>query len=104
MATGILTVSPEEMQAAATELNGYVVQMQSSFNTMKKLMENSAQYWVGDAGNAHRSMYQEQVEQTEQIVARYTEHVRDLNAMAGVYSQAEQTATRQAEELPAITF
>ena len=104
MAIGVLKVSPEEMQAAASALSGYIRTMDSCFQTMKRTMSTSSVYWVGEAGEAHRAMYEEQVEETEEIIARYTEHVRDLNTMAGVYSEAEQTAQSAAEELPNISF
>lgn len=99
---GTLKVSPEEMQSAASELSGYVNTMNECFQQMKNTMQQSAAYWVGEAGNAHRQLYQDQVAKTEEIIARYTEHVRDLNTMAGVYSQAEAQAEAKADELPMI--
>lgn len=99
---GTLKVSPEEMQAAASELSGYVSTMNECFQQMKNTMNQSASYWVGEAGNAHRKLYQDQVQKTEEIIARYTEHVRDLNTMAGVYSEAEAQAEAKADELPMI--
>lgn len=99
---GTLKVSPEEMQAAASELSGYVSAMNAYFTQMKNTMAQSQSYWVGEAGDAHRQLYQEQVAQTEEIISRYTEHVRDLNAMAGVYIEAEHSAQAAADELPAI--
>lgn len=99
---GTLKVSPEEMQAAASELSGYVSTMNECFQQMKNTMSQTASYWVGEAGNAHRALYQEQVQKTEEIIARYTEHVRDLNTMAGVYSEAESQAEAKADELPMI--
>ncbi|MBQ6839677.1 MAG: WXG100 family type VII secretion target [Oscillospiraceae bacterium] len=99
---GTLKVSPEEMIAAASELSGYVSNMNECFNQMKNTMSQTESYWVGEAGEAHRQLYLEQVEKTEEIIARYTEHVRDLNAMAGVYAEAESTAQAKAEELPMI--
>lgn len=99
---GTLKVAPEEMIAAASELSGYVSAMNDCFTNMKNTMAQSSSYWVGEAGDAHRKLYQEQVAKTEEIISRYTEHVRDLNAMAGVYIEAEQTAQAKAEELPMI--
>ena len=104
MATGVLKVTPEEMQSAAAELTGYVNTMEQSFRDMKQTMTASAHYWVGQAGDAHRELYNEQVADAEEFLARCREHIRDLNTMAGVYIQAEQTATAKAEELPAMTF
>jgi len=99
---GVIKVTPEEMISAASELSGYVNTMNECFQQMKNTMAQSESYWVGEAGEAHRRLYQEQVAKTEEIIARYTEHVRDLNTMAGVYSQAESEAEAKADELPMI--
>lgn len=101
-AIGVIKVTPEEMAAAASELSGYVSTMNECFQQMKITMQQSESYWVGEAGEAHRKLYQEQVASTEEIIARYNEHVRDLNTMAGVYSEAEAQATAKADELPMI--
>lgn len=99
---GVIKVTPEEMISAASELSGYVSTMNECFQQMKNTMQQSESYWVGEAGEAHRKLYQDQVAKTEEIIARYTEHVRDLNTMAGVYTEAEQQAAAVADELPMI--
>ena len=104
MARGVLKVTPEQMQSAAAELRGYVNTMEQSFRDMKQTMAASTHYWVGKSGDAHRALYNEQVADAEEFIARCREHIRDLYAMAGVYIEAEQTATAKAEELPTITF
>ena len=101
---GTLQVTPEEMQSAASQLSGYLSNMQSCFDAMKNTMTGTIGYWVGEAGDAHRRLYQSQVTKTEEILRRYQEHVRDLNAMAGVYAEAEQAAANEADQLPAINF
>ena len=101
MSIGTLKVTPEEMVAAASELSGCVNRMNECFNQMKNLMAASNSYWVGEAGDAHRRLYEQQIPKTEEIISRYNEHVRDLNEMAGVYSEAESAADSIADELPA---
>lgn len=86
---GTLIVSKEEMLAAAAELSGYVSHMENCFMQMKQTMERTNGYWTGDAGDAHRQLYLEQIETTEEMIARYQEHVADLNEMAGRYKNAE---------------
>lgn len=99
---GELTISttPEQMQAAASELSGYISEMSECFQQMRNTMTQTGSYWIGEAGEAHRKLYQDQVQKIEEIIARYNEHVRDLNEMAGVYTEAEQQATALVEELP----
>lgn len=99
---GTLIVSKEEMQAAASELSGYVSQMESSFELMQRTMERTSGYWTGDAGDAHRQLYLDQIENTRQIIARYQEHVQDLNAMAGVYETHVRTVASMIDEIPVL--
>lgn len=98
----VLSVSPEELLSASGQLSGYIQTLQESFNDMKQTMSSTVGYWVGEAGDAHRQLYEEQVANTAEIIDRYREHVVDLNSMAGVYSDAEQSASNVAEQLPAI--
>lgn len=101
---GTLLVTPEEMEKAASELSTQVGNMNEHFQQMKATMQQTISYWVGEAGEAHRKLYEQQVAKTEEIIARYTEHINDLNAMAGVYSEAEMRAASLAEELPTSTL
>lgn len=101
---GELRVTPEEMHSAANRLSGYLSTMQDCFDRMKNTMTYTSGYWVGEAGDAHRQLYQDQVESTQEIIRRYQEHVGDLNQMAGVYTDAEQTAANTAQELPDMNF
>lgn len=100
MAIGTLKVTPEEMVSASSTLSGYVSQMQSCFDAVKRTMDATQSYWVGLAGDAHRNLYNQKIEKTQEFIARCNEHVRELNEMAGVYSEAETAATNTIEELP----
>ena len=97
---GILKVTPEELISAAGELAGHIGRMTNCFDTLKRTMQNTGSYWTGEAATAHRELYTQQIPQTEEFIRRLNEHVKDLNTMAGVYQEAEQTATNKAEELP----
>ena len=99
---GVLKVSAPEMITAANELSAYIAQMSASFESMRAIMQQSENYWVGEAGNAHRALYEEKVDKIQEILSRYREHVTDLNAMAGVYEEAETQAQAAADELPTI--
>ena len=101
---GTLLVSPEEMTKAASALSTQISNMDECFRQMKTTMQQTVSYWVGEAGEAHRKLYEKQIEKTQEIIARYNEHVKDLNAMAGVYSEAEMKATSLADELPTSTL
>lgn len=97
---GTLKVTPEEMREAASTLHRHVITMNDCFGQLKNIMTGMDAYWVGEAADAHKALYVEQVPKTEEFIARCNEHVADLNAMAGVYAEAEQSAMQAAEELP----
>lgn len=95
-----MIVSKEEMRAAAAELSGYVANMDDCFQRIMQTMERTNSYWTGDAGDAHRQLYHEQIETTQEIIVRYQEHVADLNQMAGVYHETVVSIGALIDELP----
>ena len=102
--SGQLTVTPEQLQAQAGQVRTAAKNLQEKFDNMKKLVADTGNYWKGEAADAHRENYNKNQTQIEEIIARYNEHVRDLETMAGVYREAEITAKNMADELPAITI
>ena len=102
--TGQLTVTPEELANQAGQVSGAAKDLQQSFSRIKTLVNETDNYWRGDAADAHREGYNKNQSKIDEIIARYNEHVRDLEAMAGVYREAEATAASMADELPASTL
>lgn len=102
--SGQLTVTPEELAVQAAQVRSAAKDLQDSFNRMKNLVAETGNYWKGKAANAHRDGYAKNQTTIDEIIARYQEHVRDLEEMAGVYREAETAATNLADELPAITI
>ena len=72
------------------------------FEALENQVLNSANYWTGQAGDAHRQLYTAHKSEVEEIIARYQEHVNELLTMAGVYEEAENTAVSIADELGII--
>lgn len=102
--TGQLTVTPEQLQTQAGQVRTAAKNLQDKFSRMKTLIADSGNYWKGEAADAHRNNYNKNQSQIEEIIARYNEHVRDLETMAGVYSQTEIEIKSMAEELPMSTL
>ncbi len=101
---GQLTVTPEQLVAQSNEVRSAAGDLQDSFERMKKLVEDTRNYWKGEAADAHREGYTKNQTSIEEILDRYREHVRDLEQMAGVYREAETAAANMADELPAINL
>lgn len=101
---GTLTVTPEALKSQAGAVENERRKMQECFNDLRSLIEGSAAYWVGEAGEAHRKLYLNRIGRIDEMLERYREHVIDLQTMAGVYTEAEAQAASRAEALPMSTL
>ena len=101
---GQLTVTPEELEAQADQVRNHAKDLQDCFDNLKNLVKETSHYWKGDAAEAHREGYTKNQASIDEIIARYKEHVTDLEAMAGIYREAEASAANLANELPASTL
>lgn len=105
MATiGIITVTPEQLSSQSGIVRSKLGDMRSRFDELKSLISGTSEYWIGEAGDAHRQKYTARLEKIEEMFSRYTEQVTDLETMAGVYREAEQSAKNLADTLPASTL
>lgn len=96
------TVTPEALYTKSEQVLTAINSMKSEFDGIKSIMNKTASYWIGDAGDAYRKSYKEQEPEIDTIFKRLMEHVTDLNQIAGQYVQAEQKAQALAQEsLPA---
>lgn len=95
-----LTVDPEVMRQKAVTVEGKIREMRSAFDALELTVNKTKGYWIGEAGDAHRAYFTDRKPQIEEIFQRLTEHVRDLNQMASVYSNTEQEVKELSEDLP----
>lgn len=98
---GQIIVSTNELKAQANTVRTRLSKMRQSFEDLKSLMSRTQAYWIGEAGDVHRRMYTDKLDKIEEVLNRYTEQVRDLEVMAGVYEEAEAQALSEADALPA---
>ena len=102
--TGIITVTPEQLSAQSGTVRTKLGEMQNRFDELKTLLSGTSEYWVGEAGDAHRQSYMARIGKIEEMFRRYQEQVTDLETMAGVYRGAEESAKSIADSLPASTL
>lgn len=84
-----LLVTPEVLNQQAVEVEKRVANMKTHFENMKRLVEKSKGYWVGEAGDMHRQNYTEQETNIDQVLRRLNEHPSDLRAIAQMYTTTE---------------
>lgn len=93
-------VTPEVLTAKSTEVANKVNSMRLHFEELKSLVDKTSGYWIGEAGDKHRSMYQDLEDDVEQILKRLGEHPVDLVAIAQQYSDVELKIQQEIQSLP----
>lgn len=95
-----LTVTPDVLIAKADLVAEGLKKMQENLDTIDQIVSRTSGYWIGEAGNLHRQMYQDEKEDIATIMKRLNEHPVDLRAIAQNYLDAEQTVEEIANSLP----
>lgn len=91
--TGILKSKAADAQSKTGEL-------ESCIDRISELIAHTSGYWIGDAGDLYRRIYQNELPQMEEALRRLQEHPKDLLVMAGVYEEAEKAAQEMVNPLP----
>lgn len=93
-------VTPEELRRQSTAVSSTVTNVRNKFSNLERTIRNTTSFWKGDASDAFRSVYGDFKDEIEEIINRLSEHITDLERMAGVYDQAEVKANELLESLP----
>lgn len=93
-------VTPEVLTAKSAEAAKSVSAMREHFEELRRLVDKTKSYWVGEAGDKHREMYYALEEDTEEILKRLGEHPVDLVAIAQKYTDTELKIQQEIQELP----
>ena len=96
-----LLVEPDALRQKASMAEKKIQAMQTVFEEMETTVNRTNNYWIGEAGDAHREYFTSKKPDIEEMFKRLTEHVRELNQMASVYSNVEKEVTQLAQDLPA---
>ena len=96
-----LLVDPDALRKKASVAEKKIQAMQIVFEEMETTINRTNNYWIGEAGDAHREYFSSKKPDIEEMFKRLTEHVRELNQMASVYSNVEKEVTQLAQDLPA---
>lgn len=100
MSKAQIKVTTEELVAKAEIVRNKVSAMKTQIDEAEKLMDKTAAYWIGDAGDKKRKDFKAKKKNAEQIIKRLSEYPDDLMEMAGVYVAAEQENTERPAALP----
>jgi len=93
-------VTPGELEAAADGVTQKLRGMRESLGSLEQIVARTKGYWIGEAGDLHRRLYEEERESVEEIMRRLEEHPVDLRMIACNYVTVEQKVRAVAESLP----
>lgn len=94
-----IKVSTDVLVTKAQEVTQRINSMSNCFDDLETVIGRTSYYWIGEAGDMHRKLYQEQKEDVAEMMKRLKEHPKDLIAIAQNYSEAEKSVTEVANIL-----
>lgn len=89
----VIKVTPDVLENKACEIQKEIMEIETQWSAMQRMMENSKYYWEGEAGELYRNYLIEVQEVMEEILRHLKEHPSDLLRMAGIYAQTEKNIT-----------
>lgn len=96
-----IRVSPQVLVTQAEEVKNLASDMKERFERIGELIDKTAGYWIGEAGELHRNMYYEQRDNITLMLGRLSEHPENLISIARNYEMGESKNAQAANVLPA---
>lgn len=100
MASINLKVSPDALKKKSGEITNDISAIEKDFEKIDQYVTGTKKYWEGDASEVHIKGYNKMKEDFKTIIKRLKEHPKDLETMAGIYEETENTLKTIAEALP----
>ena len=95
----MLKVTPEVLVSKADEVIKDVSSIKQAMDTIQQKVEGTKAYWIGEAGDLHRKLYNDQKESIDDMMRRLAEHPRDLKTIASNYMTTEKEVENIANAL-----
>lgn len=99
MATGLLKVTPEKLNQAASEFSNSGKNINAMTAEMMAIVDSLKSIWQGNAANEYAGRFAGLRDDIEKINRIIEEHVNDLNQMALEYQNAEDTSAEESAKL-----
>lgn len=96
---GIIKVSPEKLEAAATEFSSTASTVSALTNEMTDMVNGLSGAWTGEAATAYTTKFNGLNDDIQRMIAMINEHSADLIEMAGTYRSTEQANESLANSL-----
>lgn len=94
-----IIVSTDVLVAKAQSVTQSINNMSNCFDELETVINRTGYYWIGEAGDMHRKLYQEQKDDVAEMMKRLKEHPKDLITIAQNYAEVEKSVTEVANML-----
>lgn len=94
-----IKVKPEVLVDKSQAVSASIRKMANCFDDLERIINRTSYYWIGEAGDMHRRLYQEQRENVDEMMRRLKEHPEDLLTISQNYAQTERAVEAIASEL-----
>lgn len=91
-----LGVTTEMMKSKASEVTTDIENMRKNVLNMDARIRETGGYWKGDAGNMQRREFESHMNELNQMYERLKTYPSRILQMAGIYEEAEESATQTA--------
>lgn len=93
-------VTPEVLRDKAQMVTNSITAMERCFDELAGIISRTSYYWIGEAGDQHRKIYNDQKESIAEMMKRLKEHPADLLTISQNYSITENAVQEEANRLP----
>ena len=97
--TGTIKVSPSVLKSKAADFATEGNKIQSIMTEMMSAVTNLSNYWTGEAATTYINRFRQLQDDITRMVKMCTEHSNDLQEMADVYLEFDQSAAELASGL-----
>ncbi len=94
-----ILVDTNTMIAKANTVSSVISDVERTFQELQRVVNKTASYWIGIAGDHHRKMFQAEQDDITFILNRLKEHPEDLKLMAGNFELTERNLTELNRQL-----
>ncbi len=94
-----LHVKPDLIRNKAKDVQQYVDKMRKDFNNLQTVLNSTHSYWKGQAGDLHRKLYNEKVEEVEKVLKLMESYPVDILKIFGLYVKNEERGKVVAKSL-----
>lgn len=94
-----ILVDTNRMVSKANTVSSVISDMERTFSELQRVVNKTSSYWIGDAGDHHRKMFQDEQDDIVFILTRLKEHPEDLKLMANNFQTTERKLTEVNRQL-----